>query len=453
MLLFARNRKRSWTETGRGYCQCVRVGCGSTDERLEVDFEKDGALGVLGSAERVQPASRMGTSHRLHVSLRVNLLRELPWTRSGIKMAAMSFGPGDDGFAPLSDRSLRPRMSRVVIFFLVSFGFVLLPFALAGLDLALAPAPYVIHPEALPRGGSSIQHFDDASVVTVLVLPTEDAATSAVAGIVRATPTRSFWQMNGQVALSRYYNAVTGRACAWLRIGSVAVGVEAADRAAVDRRLANLAVVTKNTAVDPLFAVFDRDVGTILVGVGIYALAMALFMLRAASWAARVDPAPGTLAVSASELRSRLLQVNEFGLPWRLEEPRPGFFRAEWVYLDARWLQAQGAGRISSRSRLTLRLDESRRRVSVIESVRTVSYGAGFAGLFASLSLWRGITFFAYETGVGTGLGFRDGKWQLAELYRYRFSSNEMQNPLVEAIVDGGWTYAPSLTLIPWLGG
>jgi hypothetical protein len=41
----------------------------------------------------------------------------------------------------------------------------------------------------------------------------------------------------------------------------------------------------------------------------------------------------------------------------------------------------------------------------------------------------------------------------VAEAYRYRFSATEMRNPLVEAIVNGGWTYAPSLTLIRALGG
>jgi hypothetical protein len=41
----------------------------------------------------------------------------------------------------------------------------------------------------------------------------------------------------------------------------------------------------------------------------------------------------------------------------------------------------------------------------------------------------------------------------VAEAYRYRFFATEMRNPLVEAIVNGGWTYAPSLTLIRALGG
>jgi hypothetical protein len=48
--------------------------------------------------------------------------------------------------------------------------------------------------------------------------------------------------------------------------------------------------------------------------------------------------------------------------------------------------------------------------VSVIESPRSFSYDAGFMGFMASFSFWRGITFFAYESGMAVGLGSRDGK-------------------------------------------
>ena len=360
----------------------------------------------------------------------------------------MSAPAGGGGLVARSDRKLRPRLSRIVAYFAVTFGLFLLPFGLVGLDLALAPAPFAVEPDALPSGGSSIQRFPDGSTVTVLVRPSSEAAKAAVEENVRAAPHRSFSQSNGKVALTRYENVATGKAWAWLRIDHVVVGVEAADRAAVDQRLANLTVVTKNPGADPLFefvALCEHNPGVVIAAIGIYLLVIAFFMVKGAAWAARIDPAPGTPAVSADELRSRLLRVNELALPWRLEVVRPGVFRAEWVYVDARWVQAQGAGRLRTSRRLTLHVDESGRRVSVVESIRSRSLGAGLGGFFANFSYWRGITFYAYEAGAAVGLGFRDGRWQLAEAYRYRFSATEMRNPLVEAIVDGGWTYAPTL--------
>ena len=368
-------------------------------------------------------------------------------------MSAINLGPGGHDLATRSARSLGPRLSRVAIYFSITFGLFLLPFALVGLDFAVGPAPYTVHPELLPRGVSSVQRFDDGSTVTVLVRSSSAAAKAAIEGIWRAPPTRSLSETNAKVSITRFFNSASGRAVAWLRIDRVAIGVEAADREAVDRRLAHLAVVTKNPHIDPLFELFDRHLGSVAIGIGIYMLAIAFFMLRGASWAGRIEPDPDAVPVSADELQSRLLQVNQLDLPWRLEEIRPGVFQAEWVYADARWLQLQGAGRIRFSQRLTLRLDPDRTRVSVIESSRSLSWRAGLTGFFANLSYWRGITFFAYESDAAVGLGFRDGKWQLAEAYRYRFSATEMRNPLVEAVVDGGWTYAPSLTLVRWLGG
>ncbi len=357
----------------------------------------------------------------------------------------MSSGVEEAGLVARAD--LGPRMGRVVTYFVVTFGLFLLPFALLGLDLLLAPAPYVVHEDALPASGSSLERFDDGSEVNVLVRSSSQAAQTAVEDILRKTPTRSFSQTNGKVVLARYYNATTGRACAWLRIDRVAVGVEAPDRAAVDRRLASLAVVTK-AGIDPLFDLFDQHLGGVLLGIGIYALFIASFMLKAASWAARIDPPPGTPALGGDALGARLLELNELGLPWHVEQRRTDVYRAEWTYLDARWVLAQGAGRRKETDTLTLRLDESRKRVSVVETTRSLSAGAGFSGLFASVSWWRGMSFFAYDAGAGVGLGFRDGRFRLVEAYRYRFTPSEMRNPLVEAVIDSGWTYAPSLTLI-----
>jgi hypothetical protein len=377
----------------------------------------------------------------------------MPADTTRAKVTTVGAGRDNAALAARPDGSLRPRTGRIVTYFVVTFGLFLLILLAVGLDLAFAPSPYVLHPEAFPRSGARVEPFEDGSTARVFILPTEQAAKLIASGIAQATPHRSFSQMEGHVDLARYIKSADGRACAVLRMGKVVVAVEAADRAAVDRRLDTLDVVTKNPHQDPLFEIFDHHLGDAVIGLLIYGLGIGFFMLRGASWAARIDPRPGIPAVTGEELRGRLLQVNELGLPWRLEERRPGVFRAEWVYADARWVAAAGAGGISAKHRLTLRLDESRRRVSVTESERSFTYGGGFLSFFASFSYWRGITFFAYEASVGAGLIFRDGRWQVAEAYRYRFSSSEMQNPLVEATVDSGWTYAPSPTQIRWLGG
>src|SRR5690348_15764370 len=99
----------------------------------------------------------------------------------------MSSGVEGAGLAARAD--LGPRRWRVVTYFVVTFGSFLLPFALVGLDLLLAPAPYVVHADALPASGSSLEHFDDGSEVNVLVRSSSEAARAAVEDILSRTPT------------------------------------------------------------------------------------------------------------------------------------------------------------------------------------------------------------------------------------------------------------------------
>ena len=98
-------------------------------------------------------------------------------------------------------------------------------------------------------------------------------------------------------------------------------------------------------------------------------------------------------------------------------------------------------------------LDPVRRRVKTIDESRSISFDGGIANLSWSFSFSRGVMFFEYEAGAAFGLLFKDGAWAVDRAYQYRFNLAEMKNPLIEATVMGGWSYAPSLTFVRWLGG
>jgi hypothetical protein len=78
---------------------------------------------------------------------------------------------------------------------------------------------------------------------------------------------------------------------------------------------------------------------------------------------------------------------------------------------------------------------------------RTISWGGGVARLGGSWSFFRGITFFQYERGALFGLFFKDGHWTTTA-YDYRFCLAEMKNPLIQAVVGSGWTFAPVVTFL-----
>jgi hypothetical protein len=348
---------------------------------------------------------------------------------------------------------VRASVGRSVIFFAVCFGGVALPIAGGMIVALLGPPPYVLHEEALPSSPHRVDRFEDGSSVTVFSYADGPAARDAEAEVARVIPMRSVGRTESKSPHTRYTNAASGQSGLLLVVGRAIVVIEAPARAMVDRRVQSLSFVSKNPQTNPMVEIFDNHIGGVFLAIGIYFLLWSGFFLNAAPWAARIQPAPGTSPVTEEEMRRRLLQINGLGLPWRLHPLDGSSFRAEWVFADARWVEAISAGGLRKSHRLTLRLDPARRRVRVTESSTTVSGSIGMSGAFGSWSFSRGISFFDYERGLACGLTFHDGAWQLGVAYRFRFSASEMKNPLIEATVESGWTYAPVLTFVRFLGG
>jgi hypothetical protein len=176
-------------------------------------------------------------------------------------------------------------------------------------------------------------------------------------------------------------------------------------------------------------------------------------LFRGGAWAASIAPAPGVAPVSAETLRARLLAVNDFDLPFQVrEEGRRGRLVAEWRIAVARWLGLMEAGGLTAAHQVHLELDLKAHRVLAQDRAWAISWSAGVPHLGRSWSFFRGINFFEYERGALVGLFFKDGRWTTTA-YNYRFHLAEMKNPLIQAIVESGWTFAPVVTFFRLLGG
>ena len=174
-----------------------------------------------------------------------------------------------------------------------------------------------------------------------------------------------------------------------------------------------------------------------------YAILVCIPMHRMASWAGTIKPEAATEPVDLTEMRARLLSVNELDIPFRIVPGKNGKLVAEWRIADARWAGPMQAGGLKMVHKITLVLDETRKRVYARDREWKCSFRAGIGRLSIFGSFFIGIAYFSYERAAEYGLLFRNGKLVFGSAYNYRFQLIEMKKPLVDVITDSGWTFRP----------
>jgi hypothetical protein len=350
-------------------------------------------------------------------------------------------------FKPRSDLimdTVRPQTWKFVVFLIAAFVSMIAPVAV-GIALEFAgPPPYVLHEDQVGPEWTqpAPRAFPDGSTVTVHTYADEAAARDGTGAALQGVPRES---TEYTLSMTRYTRRDGGRRGLVLAVGNQVIHIEAADDRTVDARLADLPFLAENPEKGPIALLFARHLSLTLLGIAGFFLLWFALTMRAGSWAASISPAPGVEPVPAETLRARLLAVNDLGLPFRVREEGRRLV-AEWRIADARWVGLMEVGGLTRAHQVYLELDPRTHKVLAQDRDRTISWGAGAAGLGGSWSFFRGINFFQYERGALVGLFFKDGDWATTA-YDYRFCLAEMKNPLIQAIVGSGWTFAPVVTL------
>jgi hypothetical protein len=346
----------------------------------------------------------------------------------------------------------RPQIWKIVVLYIAAFAGMILPTA-AGIVLAFSgPPPYLLHEERLgPEWAQAAPHsFPDGSSVAVHAHPDEAAARQGADAVLKAVPRNSTEMTPGVTRYTRRDNGLRGLVMA---LGGRVVHIEAPDDGTVNARLAGLPFVGENPEKGPLTILCTRYLPLALLGVAGYLLLWFAFLFRGGAWAGSIVPAPGVAPVSADTLRTRLLAVNDLDLPFQVRPAKhEGQLVAEWRIADARWVGLMEVAGLTKAHQVYLELDPSTHKVRAQDRDRTISWSGEVARLGWSGSFFRGINFFQYERGFAAGLFFKDGRWTTTA-YNYRFHLPEMKNPLIQAIVESGWTFAPVVTFSRPLGG
>lgn len=187
-----------------------------------------------------------------------------------------------------------------------------------------------------------------------------------------------------------------------------------------------------------------------------YLLLVALIFIRLVSWSMTFEPVSGARAISAQELRQRLLMMNDGAeFPFSVTPgKRADEVIVDWKYADATWVDLMRVHKISSLSRFIIRFDETDHTARVREQQIQFNASAGLGGLSLSGDMkWGAITFYEYRRETLYGIQIEHGRPVAKLSYSYEFDIREMRDPLLKLTTENGWRFKCVPLTAKWLTG
>ncbi len=156
-------------------------------------------------------------------------------------------------------------------------------------------------------------------------------------------------------------------------------------------------------------------------------------------------PDEDSVIITEPELRDRLLAMNDERLPFAIRPGDIGELEAEWKIVDASWYEIFGKAGLTKTHRIHLTLDEAKHEARALEESLDVEWQAGVPRLSFSAEKFQGRTLGSKSFGTGYAFTSID-PLDFGKAYSYRFDVSEMKDPIVQTILDAGWTYVPVAT-------
>jgi hypothetical protein len=152
-------------------------------------------------------------------------------------------------------------------------------------------------------------------------------------------------------------------------------------------------------------------------------------------------PPPGVKRVSIAKLRTALLAVNRNTAPFKVRDGKAEGVDlvAEWRIVEARWYEIFAKAGIQRVFKVLMKFDPDTSQVRAMDQEWEVEWRAGVPTLSASARGFRGRV---WEKSFESVYAFReDLSW--GKVYSYRFDTNEIKRPLIEAARKAGWGWKP----------
>ena len=150
-------------------------------------------------------------------------------------------------------------------------------------------------------------------------------------------------------------------------------------------------------------------------------------------------PDANVTAAPAAEVRQRILDLNRETAPYQIiDGASEGVdLIAEWKIVDAAWYEIFAKAGLEKTFRIKLKFDEGDHEVRARDEEIEVSWEAGVPSFRFSRSKTIGQT---QSIQFGTAYAFTE-ELRPGEVYRYRFATKEIKEPIQEAVAACGWTY------------
>lgn len=350
-----------------------------------------------------------------------------------------------------------------VIALIYFFGCILIPIGLGFLCAFLAPPEFVLDREALknpenlltnfkfkkafnyPGTLTAIEGWEEDHKVWLLICRDKKEAKSVFKGYAKkATEGVGIHQSSGPT-YHHYKKIEAGLSGQIKLIEDVIFHVEARNEESLDQIFKNSGLIAPNPKANVLTDIFKKGKYWfyILILILIYAAFQFPIWNRVVGWATKVLPKPGVLPVSESELRGRLLAINEMDVPFRVVERKDGKIDVIWRLADAKWAGLMTLNKVTKIQVIRLKLLESDKTCHAVDITKAVRATAD--GLQTSFSFdtffSRGVVFWQWEYGKQYGLIFKDGQLTFDKVYEYKFSYDEIKSPIVNVVVQSGWQY------------
>jgi hypothetical protein len=152
-------------------------------------------------------------------------------------------------------------------------------------------------------------------------------------------------------------------------------------------------------------------------------------------------PAPVGPPQPADAVREALLAINRPTAPFQVRtgNPNEAELVAEWKIVDAGWYEIFAKAHLAKAFKVLLRLDEATHEVRAVDQEWSVAWRAGVPEMSLAASAFRG-----QKTSIefGQAYGFTE-QLGVGEIYKYRFATKELKEPLQKAVAAQGWTWRP----------
>ena len=144
-------------------------------------------------------------------------------------------------------------------------------------------------------------------------------------------------------------------------------------------------------------------------------------------------------ACSAQEVINKLLELNRPSAPYRIIEGTTHGVDliAEWKIVDAEWYGIFEKAGLEKVFQIRMKLDDAKKQVRAKDYEYSIEWEAGIPALSLTVSGFQGQT---TSVQFGTGYAFTE-ELKPGQVYKYRFSTNEIKNPIKKVIADCGWKY------------